>query len=70
MIGKVVFRKGPETIEALLDEETNWHCRDADCERFLNVSCRFGAGCGAEEGLGWQTLSHAAALVNGEAIFS
>jgi hypothetical protein len=26
-------------------------------------------GCGAEEGLGWQTLGHAAAVLNGEAVY-
>jgi hypothetical protein len=69
MVGKVIFRQGVRTLEASLDEETHWHCRDASFERFLNGSCRLWIGCGAEEGLGWQTLSHAAAVLNGEAVY-
>jgi hypothetical protein len=69
MVGKVIFRQGVRTLEASLDEETHWHCRDADFERLLNESCRLWIGCSADEGLGWQTVSHAAAVLNGEAMY-
>jgi hypothetical protein len=69
MVGKVIFRQGMRTLEASLDEETIWHCGDANLERFLNGSCRLWIGCSAEEGLGWQTLGHAAAVLNGEAVY-
>ncbi len=69
MVGKVIFRQGMRKLEASLDEETHWHCRDAHFERFLNGSCRLRVGCSAEEGLGWQTLDHAAAVLNGEAVY-
>ncbi len=69
MLGKVIFRQGVKILEASLDEETRWHCRDGNFERFLNDSCRFWAGCRAEEGMGWQTLGHAAAVLNGDAVY-
>jgi hypothetical protein len=70
MVGKVIFQQGLQTLEASLDEETCWHCPDAEFERFLNGFCRQGISGNSEEGLGWQTLSQAAAVLNGQAIYS
>ena len=69
MIGKIVFRRGPNRLEAALDEETHWHCRDVEWERFLNESCRFAGHGSAEEALGCHALCQAAGILNGEAIF-
>jgi hypothetical protein len=69
MVGKVIFQQGANRVEASLDEETHWHCSDARWQGFLNDSCRMVGSCSAEEGVGWQTLSHAAAILNGEAVY-
>ena len=69
MVGKVVFRQGLILQEASLDEDTNWHCRDVQVERFLNDSCRWIVGCKADEGPGIQALGHAAGVLNGQAIY-
>src|SRR5262245_45056693 len=49
MLGKVIFRQGPTILQASLDEETSWHCPDAQTENFLNQSFRWAVGCGMEE---------------------
>jgi hypothetical protein len=69
MVGKIVFRQGPITLEASLDEEINWHCHDAELERFLNHSCRWLVGCNADDGPGIQILCQAAGVLNGQVVY-
>jgi hypothetical protein len=70
MVGKVIFQQGVRTLEASLDEETHWHCGDGTWERFLNRFCRLGVSYGADEGQGLQTLCQAAAVLNGQVVYS
>jgi hypothetical protein len=69
MVGKIIFSQGPNVLEASLDEETNWHCRDVLLESFLNQSFRWGAGCALEESAGVQVLCQAAAVLNGQVVY-
>jgi hypothetical protein len=69
MLGKVIFRQGPTTLEASLDEETSWHCQDAQMESFLNQSFRWSAGCGLDESPAVLVLCQAAAVLNGQAVY-
>jgi hypothetical protein len=69
MVGKVIFQNGSQILEASLDEETHWHCRHVDFERFLNASCRLRVSCNTEDGIAWQTLSHAEAILGGQAVY-
>jgi hypothetical protein len=66
MVGKVIIRQGSRILEASLDEETNWHCRDSQLENLLNQTFRWGVGCGDEEGL--RPLCQAAAALNGQIV--
>lgn len=69
MLGKVIFRQGPTILEASLDEETSWHCRDAQMEEFLNQSFRWAGGCGLDEGPAMLVLGQAAAVLHGQAVY-
>jgi hypothetical protein len=68
MVGKIIFSQGPNVLEASLDEEIHWHCRDTGLEFFLNQSIRWGAGCGMDDTAGMQVLYQAAAVLNGQVV--
>jgi hypothetical protein len=69
MIGKVIFQMGETSLEAVLDQDGCWHCRNRRLENYLNTVSAVRSGCTAEEGFGYQSLHHAAALLMGDAIF-
>jgi hypothetical protein len=68
MIGKVVFQMGEGSLEAVLDHDGCWHCRNQGLEDYLNRVSSIRSGCSVEDGFGYQSLHHAAALLMGEAV--
>jgi hypothetical protein len=68
MIGKVHFQVGERNLEAVLDHDGCWHCRNQRLEEYLNTVSTIRSGCSAEEGFGYQSLHHAADLLMGEPV--